>query len=265
MKNCFCLVAHKYDKFVREQWLTIQEDMKDSDISVFLLYDMTKKDSTSEDMLMLFRDLANNSIPEYRCHMFDEDEIRANLGRRNYDFQYYEGIQNLFYGNIMLEYMDFFLYETKKSYDYYWFVEWDVFYNGNWRELVEKYDSNDADYVMCSSTMRNGYSHTWYHHDQWKTTTLAPFKDEELYVTFNPIMRLSKRAMTYLDHIYSEGNSGFYEVFLGTVLKREGFKIDGFYEHGDLDVATFTWLPHGSTFTEKHINAKQLYHPIKHI
>ena len=264
--NCVCFVAHKYDSFVRDQWLKLLSDLEKSETDVFLLFDMTDKDPTASDLTSFFKDLADRTIPEERCIMFYEDEVRDHLIARGYDIQYYEGISKLFYGNIMLKYMDFWHQHRKhRHYDYYWFIEWDVFYDGNWRDLISKWDNIDADYVSRSSTCGNEYKDNWCHHDQWKTTTLKPFEKSELFVTFNPIMRLSDRAMSFLDHVYSEGNSGFYEVFLGSVLKREGFTLDGFYEHDDLDVLSFTWLPHGKSFNRDTMNRDKhlLYHPMK--
>ena len=261
-KNCFCLVTHKYNSYVKNQWKRIKSELNDTGTKCYIMYDFSQPES-KRDMISLVRDLENKELLMGDLFLFDEGVVRRYLTPRGYDIRYYEGIPNLFYGNIMLAFMQFFL--SYQTYDYYWFKEWDVDYTGTWRFLLDEYDSVDDDYLSRSCKAGVEYDSSWWHHDQWHLTTLKPFDNEELIVTFNPIMRLSHRALEFLDKVYSEGNSGFYEVFLGSVLKRFKYKIGGFYEYGDLDLDTFTYLSGGKSLDlrKSELIHNKLYHPVK--
>lgn len=260
--NCFCLVTHKYNDFVRKQWFEIMNELRDTNTKPVLLFDFTQLPAEN-GIDQLTRDFNDGLIDIINSvSLFDESIICNNLGKRGYDIRYYEGIPKLFYGNIMLAYMNFFF--ANQDFNYYWFKEWDVEYTGSWKYLIDKYENIDDDFISRSSALGTEYKKDWFHYGQWKTTTIPPFKDTEVIVTFNPLTRFSHRALDYLDYLYRQGNSGFYELFLGTVLRRKGFKIGGFREYGDLDMEGFDYLPNRKSLDSSKINKpNKLYHPVK--
>lgn len=261
MKNCFVLVTHKIDNYVLNKWTRMKSDFAMSDVSCYLAVDFTRLPQVDDSIL---HSAVNDKVVDLKdIWAFDEGSIKRYLQNIGYDIQYYEPGGRLFYGNIMLAFMTFFL--NHYNFDYYWFVEWDVAYSGNWSYLCSKNDNNDADYISYSC-LTNTYSNpSWFHYGQWSTKTIDPFKEEELVKTFNPIMRLSKRALEHLDMVYKKGNSGFYEIFLGTVLKRDGYKLGGFLENGDLTPDGFIYLPGGRSldFNSVKVKPNKLYHPVK--
>lgn len=261
MKNCFCLVTHKYDDMIKAQLLRISQDLEGTDTDLYILFDVTTVQSLL-GLISLVDDKKMGIFKTTKIYSFKEKDIVSALVSRGYRLEYYERIPVLFYGNIMTAFMKFFL--DFNNYDYYWFKEWDVEYTGNWKTLIDKYSSIDDDYISKSVTADAKYNPTWWHAGEWDLTTMEPFKEEELVKTFNPLMRLSNRALRYLDKVYSEGNCGFYEIFLGTALKRAGYKIGGFYERGDLDLAGFKFLQKGRSLDIESLTRKnKLYHPVK--
>jgi len=295
--NCFALVTHKYNDFVRQQWIKLKLELTDSSTKPFIMFDFSDKPSKEHDMALLIQDVNNGVISLEEMFLFDELVIRESVEKIGYDLEYYEDIPkksplyykaleayinlrlkqkgynvnfkyrpprpNLFYGNIMTAYMYFFL--RHPDYDYYWFKEWDVEYTGSWRYLIEKYDKIDDDFISRTAFAGTEYKKKWFHYGQWKTNTIEKFKDSEVIVTFNPLTRFSHRALDYLDSLYRGGNSGFYELFLATVLRRGGYKLGGFKEYGDLDLDGFVYLPRGKCLDTSKIEIKsnKLYHPIK--
>ena len=265
-KNCFCLVTHKWDDVTSAQWKRICDDIGDS-ADLWILMDVTSDVSAAEATSML-REINSGVFSAKTTNVFSFDEVfvRKKLESRGYDLQYYEQPQNLFYGNIMSAFMAFYLQceENSRGYDYYWFKEWDVEYTGSWKTLLDKYASNDDDYISRSMVHGTTYNPLWWHAGQYKTTTLEKFAKEDLIKTFNPIMRLSRKAMEYLDKVFSEGNSGFYEIFLGTVLKKAGFKLGGFLDNGDCELRGFKFLQRGRSLEQDDLTKKDmLYHPVK--
>ena len=261
IKNCFCLVTHKYDVFVREHWLKILDDLRGTSTNPILLCDITGENK-NEILKSVESDIERGLFTREKVFTFNEENVREYLESRRYVIKYYEPSGRLFYGNIMLAYMYFFL--SHQSYDYYWFKEYDVDYTGSWRHLIEKYSSVDDDFLSRSSEVGNEYNKDWYHYGEWVTKTIPPFEDSEVIVTFNPITRFSYKALEYLDELYRGGNSGFYELFLGTVLKRGSFKLGGFREYGDLDIEGFTYIPNSGELPKSVvIEPDKLYHPVK--
>ena len=61
----------------------------------------------------------------------------------------------------------------------------------------------------------NEYSTDFWHARQYDFKENIPL--EKFLISFNPIMRLSKRALNVLDKSYRSGSSGFYEIFLATL------------------------------------------------
>lgn len=262
MKNCFVLVTHKIDNYILNKWTKIKRDFAGSNVSCCLAIDYTRLSGTMDET-MFQSAIKNRVFDERDIWIFDEETVSEYLSGIGYDIQYYEPGGKLFYGNVMLAYMTFFL--NHYNFEYYWFVEWDVAYSGNWSYLCSKHDSNDADYISYSFMTNTSVEPGWFHNGQWNFKTISNFKQEELVKTFNPIMRLSKRALDHLDDVFKNGNSGFYEIFLGSVLKRDGYRLDGFLEHGDLTPDGFIYLPGGRSidFNITKVIPNRLYHPVK--
>lgn len=268
MKDYFVLVTHKIDAVSIARWAKVKRDLSSSDISCFLAIDTTRIYGT-ESEYYLRTAIENGAISREDLWEFNEDSVVSRLKPLGYEVKYYEPGGKLFYGNVMLAYMDFFINHDSSKISHYWFVEHDVAYTGNWLDLVKKYESIEADYVSFSHLEEDTTADAgWFHYGQWETKTIDPFRESDLVKTFNPIMRLSRRALAFLDSLYREGNSGFYEIFLGTVLDKYGFTLDGFLDHNDTIRGAFTFLSGGrsvdlSSLTE--CSSNKLIHPAKRL
>lgn len=40
-------------------------------------------------------------------------------------------------------------FKEHQEYSYYWFIEYDVVYCGNWNSLMEDYKHDDSDFISC--------------------------------------------------------------------------------------------------------------------
>ncbi len=168
-------------------------------------------------------------------------------------------------------------------YEYYWCIEYDVVFTGNWDVLFSAFEDNDADFVSSHiEFFKDGKNHRW---QWWRTLSFAEGYEVEMknwVKSFNPVYRISAKALDFLDsYLKIEGNEGFYEVIMSTPLYNNGFKIADFGGIGEFvpegfrnrfyvqcrgrDCCTMRFRPE---FTAEEIEAlgtkNRFFHPIKH-
>lgn len=109
------------------------------------------------------------------------------------------------------------------QYDYYWNIEYDVEYSGDWKDFFNKIKHIESDFL--STCIRYGIDNQgWY----WLGAYWAPntfVHPLKRVCSFNPIYRLSSRAVDFLIHFQREGAIGHHEVLMPTALFYNGFSI----------------------------------------
>jgi hypothetical protein len=157
------------------------------------------------------------------------------------------------------------------DYEYYWLVEYDVRFSGNWKTFFKAFHQNDAHLLTCHirsfSEEPNWY--WWRHLSHHKV--IVPL--EQRLRSFNPIYRASNLALKYLHESHRDQWRGHFEVLIPTLLYHGGFKLEdiggdgrftpsgnknGFYTEGSN--GTFRWRP---AFNQVGIEPNKLYHPVK--
>ncbi len=169
-------------------------------------------------------------------------------------------------------------YRNNSEYSYYWLIEYDVSYTGNWMKFFNYWDARDTD--LLTGHIREYASEpdwTWWgleHPDE--TIPL-----EKRLRSFNPIYRLSNRAIAFIDEKHQENWRGHYEELLPTLLHHNGFSIRDFggtgqFVHSEersrfyidapddreglLKKGTMRWRP---VFNRPGWRRNKLYHPVK--
>lgn len=126
-------------------------------------------------------------------------------------------------------------YQEHPGYDYYWNIEYDVEFDGDWSLLFDTCSRYDTDFITCDiqDFDQNPYWH-W-----WNFLSLQQFRIPIIHRTrsFNPVYRLSAKALEMVCHRQSEGDGGHHEVLLPTLLKSYGFSL------GDLNRKSRYALP----------------------
>ena len=114
-------------------------------------------------------------------------------------------------------------YLTHPEYDYYWLIEDDVFFSGNWGVLFDYY-CNDTTDMLSSRIMTLAESPQW---DWWYSLNSGrdTIRKEDFVSAFNPICRLSKRALQCVHESHLNGWRGHAEVVVSTILKYKGQSI----------------------------------------
>lgn len=114
------------------------------------------------------------------------------------------------------------------SYKFYWFIEYDVEFTGNWLTLMKDCDENlrDYDFLSCYverfDEKKNKHWLWWYRNNNVGVTLKDCIKG------FNPICRYSNEALSHIDTYQKKGYSAHSEVLITTCLYHGGFKIGDF-------------------------------------
>lgn len=118
-------------------------------------------------------------------------------------------------------------YLRNPKYDYYWFIEYDVFFAGDWNLLFQFFKESKSD-LISSHVEQYDKSNT-----DWQWWNVIEFSGKEIPLekrvkSFNPIYRLSERSLSFLHNNLSNGNAGYYEVLMPTALYNNGYTIEDF-------------------------------------
>lgn len=119
-------------------------------------------------------------------------------------------------------------------FDYYWLIEDDVWFNGDWSYFFSFFQAFDHPFI--SSHLR-----TYAEEPQWSwwrslLHPIATIPREKRVRSFNPVYRLSKNAIEFLHRSLSDFWIGHHEVLLPTLLINNGFSVADFGGHGNFVV-----------------------------
>ncbi|WP_205510356.1 hypothetical protein [Longitalea arenae] len=195
------------------------------------------------------------------------------------DLHYIPISHKLIPGNNHFPLLDF--YRKNPVYDFYWFIEDDVRFNGPWQDLFNYFTLQPEPPDFISSHLRTFKEEpSWYWWD-----TLFHFNTRiphNLRIrSFNPLYRISYAALSCIDFILSVDKwRGHHEVLLPTILSLEGYQIadfggtgqfvpqgqqNKFYldddpdQSGSINTGTMRYRP----FINRLEYAGKLYHPVK--
>lgn len=131
-------------------------------------------------------------------------------------------------GNVHFILLDFFF--QYQMYDYYWIVEYDVYFNGNWATFFSYFNNRKEDYISAHvETVEENPN--WTH---WKDIDLVNIHMDEqnLLKSFNPISRYSYRAICLLHERLLLGDRGHNEIILPTLFRYFNLSIFDFGGEG---------------------------------
>lgn len=218
----------------------IDKSINSSYFDLYISYDNTRLDIGKLK-------LPNN----IKLHLFDKNKIS-----NKYPETYLNNKASL-WANTEHSTIDFF--KEHPDYYYYWVVDHDVRFTGNWNDFFSNFINNDADLL---ATYVEKYGERNWHVDVyedwwcWKTGNLN-IKDSNKARAFFAIYRFSNEALEFLDKNYISGTYGFCEMTVPTLLNHGGFKIKDIRSFYNRD--TFNYF---NRRTHPGRQANMLYHPI---
>lgn len=121
-------------------------------------------------------------------------------------------------------------YKENQGYDYYWLVEDDVRFSGEWKDFFGSFASCTSDFLSSViETKAENPNRYWWTSLKVGNEVIA---EEKLLKSFNPIYRLSSQALACIDAHLRIGWMGHYEVLLPTLFYNKGFLLEDFGGEG---------------------------------
>ena len=252
MRIAILLTTHMDNAFVRQQIDKLKAEAVNADVYVMYQADYCKTH---------FEDCALS-------YSFTVDSLNA--------LNYNPIAETIVPGSNHFAVLQFF--HDHPEYDYYWNIEYDVCFNGDWGVLFSIYEDEKLDFIS-SHIQTYAENPGW---DHWNMMELNISIDRCEYIkSFNPIYRISNRALQYLDNFLLHKNSGHHELLIPTILHKEKFSMSDFGGDGSFSTnsrkfytpchPSDNWYI-GSTMryrpiyrTENMTEPNMLYHPIKTI
>lgn len=215
------------------------------------------------------KDPSKPSYPNINIHRFN-NSVLTDLGIKPIQDQLLPGSNHFPLIKFYLE---------NPGYTYYWIVEDDVRFSGNWNFLFNTFDAK-CDYELITSHIKY-YSEepNWF---WWDSISHPAYKVplNKRIRSFNPIYRISKDALDYIYDLLIKEWKGHHEVFLPTMLNLAGAKLldfggsgsfvpveyrDMFYtsrcdDNGSLSAGTMRFRP---IMKRKGRLKNKIYHPVK--
>lgn len=244
-KQAFLLVTNQITKKIVEKYYLLKTAAADLG-DVYILYHVS---NGTEYKLKSYTEQLNIEV--------FTDDILHNIG--------YTPIENtLVPGSNHFPVLQFYLDHTQ--YSYYWSIEDDVVFNGDWKKFFNKVSIQEFDFIT-SHVRRYSDLPDWWWWDSLKQPQ-EDFDKAELINSFNPIYRISNKALNYIHNCLINGYSGHHEALIVTLLNRSGFKIADFSDTKNeitptlsyCSLKTMRWKP---VFLFIGFKKNQLYHPVK--
>lgn len=123
--------------------------------------------------------------------------------------------------NIDLPLMGFF--QQQPHYDYYWVIEYDVRYTGNWQDFFKHFQLNNSD-LLATTLYDYAIRPQWANWNSLRSPIPVPESDRTRALL--SFFRISQKAITRLHEAYTQGWGGHYEVTIPTVLRHYGYTLE---------------------------------------
>lgn len=159
-------------------------------------------------------------------------------------------------------------YLQHPQYDYYWYIENDVQFTGDWAGFFNAF----RDYPSAMATTQieryaDNPSWPWWHTLHHPINKLP---QEQQLKSFNPVYRLSNNALQFIHQALLNDWRGHHEVLLPSLLYNNNFSLMDFggtgrfvppgFRNQFYTWQTFRWRPIFKTAGTQH---NKLYHPVK--
>lgn len=175
-------------------------------------------------------------------------------------------------------------YRQYPHFDYYWCIEDDVKFNNGWDRFFGYFSANNivSDFLTSHIRTYENEPH-WHWWESIGSQQMNGIPKSMRLRSFNPIFRISNKALSFLDNAFTAGWWGHHEVTIPTLLYHAGFTINDFGGSGEFVLAGCTdkfyepslsdpngGMQSGSMRFRPYIKKEEmtrsiLYHPVKAI
>jgi hypothetical protein len=206
MRQAILFLTNKSDKITLKNYRDFSNDLIDIG-DTHLVYHQT-------------RSKISKAVANHTPFIF-KDSILQSLG--------YKPVSNsLVPGNTHFPIFKF--YKAYPQFDYYWCIEDDVRYGDTWKSFFNYFLENNINSDLLTSNIKFFKDAPDWH--WWNS--LSNVSNVDKLRCFNPVVRISKFAMKFLDQLLLSGQSGHHEVLIPTFLYNNGFNINDIGGEGPL-------------------------------
>lgn len=234
MKQAILLLTNRTDNTVRDRYIKLESEYWQK-ADVFLLFDNSA--SIEESELKYFGRVYTFSVPG----LISDG---------------YTALKDGFLGNCHYPLLKF--HKDFPEYDYCWLIEDDVVFSGDWSVFFDAFVDDTSD-LLTTKVRRYKDDSDWCWWESVKAPEGITLSTDELYASFNPIYRLSAKALECLDEEMRKGWLGHFEAIVPTVLARCGLIMHEISGKGFYTEDTHTW----TTLRVQPTKPNMIYHPIK--
>jgi hypothetical protein len=131
-------------------------------------------------------------------------------------------------GNLDLVFLEF--RRRRPDFARYWFLEYDVHWEGDWSVFLEHFAASPADVLAATVQQIDEVAHKEGDPPYPRQVVPADMKWERRNVikAFLPAARLTARALDALDAAYGAGLGGHYEINVPSVAAQNGYAVEDF-------------------------------------
>ena len=210
MKNCIVYLSHVINDNVINRFLKIKYDVKNN-YDIYFIFDSNSK--YYEETKKYGNDIN-----------FVYINSQTDLNKLKYKRFYNENTIGIAYW-----FLQYFVTELNiNNYDNYWLIEYDVVFSGNYNNFFNDIDDNIktdfvSQYIENYNIKQNWH---WWINDFTLYFSIFDYDENKLLKSFNPIFRISKRSILFLDEFLKKTNiTGHYEYLLPTLLYNNNFSL----------------------------------------
>jgi hypothetical protein len=131
-------------------------------------------------------------------------------------------------GNLDLVFLAF--YRRFPAYHTFWFIEYDVHWEGDWGVFFEHFRANEAGLLAATVQDIQDVPHklTMLSYPPLVIPESARLKREQLLKAFLPICRMSSAVLSSLAEAYAAGLCGHYEIIVPSIASQTGAGVEDF-------------------------------------
>jgi hypothetical protein len=227
------------------------------DAEIETRYRKIKSDLSGMAQIFILAPLGTSIPSKYSCeaHFFNYDRLRSEANRVIGN--------NLLPGNVHLAALDFFL--RHGDFEYYWFVEYDVAFSGNWATLFAAVLDDPADLLAA-------HIRSLAEEPRWPWWSTLHFPDRALPQTlwlraFFPVYRISRGGLRAVSERVKLGWSGHFEALIPCAIASASLSISELGGSGTLTPAErrHQFYSSFSSNAGESLNAGTLRHRPAHI
>lgn len=171
------------------------------------------------------------------CIFNTQDFIDNGFNKEISKYHFWGSHQNPKYFYAHFRMLTFFL--KNPQFDFYWFFDDDVTFDGNLKSLLSTYSDNKDDFLVIQAFKKEDYmefpnisminSRMEGSRGNWLGYAPGPgdnFKSTFRHIgSFFPIVRFSKKSLEHLLELHKQGFYGYSEGFVPTSLASDGYKV----------------------------------------